>query len=160
MEADFNLRSSLWDHRDLFTDIGLVCGQGPSRQVIRGHKIILASSSPYFAKMCLKPLDEISLPDDEYLAVRTLLKFIYTGQTPESEQEFEDFVQVGKKLSVRGLPNSGPQPKVDGKLSSKQQEEASSEESGRNRKRRREDEVQIDISFRHYTQGWVALSNR
>ena len=38
--SKFDLRASLWDLRDSFTDVTLVCGK--EKESIRAHKIILA----------------------------------------------------------------------------------------------------------------------
>ena len=48
MDSGFNLRSNLWEMKDRFTDVSLVCGKGKHKEVVRAHKIILAGL--YFLK--------------------------------------------------------------------------------------------------------------
>ena len=132
-DSDFNLRSSLWECRDqdLFTDISLVCNRGQNQQIIRGHKIIFAASSTYLSKkMSQQALD---LPDVDFRVLQDLVKFIYTGQAPISEPEFENFVELGGKLSVKGIPNF----KINTDPSDLAENEAAlPEENPRDRKRR------------------------
>ena len=73
--SDFNLRSAVWNLRDRFTDVSLVCGLNR----LRAHKVILAASSPYFSKMLsLRNREEIFLPKADFYVLQNLVKFIYT----------------------------------------------------------------------------------
>ena len=132
-DSDVNLRSSLWECRDQdhFTDISLVCNRGQNQQIIRGHKIIFAASSTYLSKMMSQ--QALDLPDVDFRVLQDLVKFIYTGQAPISEPEFENFVELGGKLSVKGIPNF----KINTDPSDLAENEAAlPEENPRDRKRR------------------------
>ena len=102
-----NSRLSLWDCRDLFTDISLVCSSSGTRQIIRAHKVILVASSSFFKNaLSLQPRDEIELLDTDFQVLQNVINFMYSGQTPNSEQEVEEFLKLGKALSVKSLPVS------------------------------------------------------
>ena len=109
LSSDFNLGSAVWNLRDRFTDVSLVCGLDR----LRGHKVILAASSPYFSKMLsLRNREEICLPKADFYVLQNLVKFIYTGKAPSDEEELRDFVSLGRRLSVQGLPQLQDEPGV------------------------------------------------
>ena len=106
-DSEFSLRAALWDLRTSFTDVSLVCRRGPGgrNNVLRCHKVILAASSSYFMKtFSLRNRDEVHLPKVDFNVMLNLAEFIYTGQAPEAEHDFPEFVRLGRKLSVKGLP--------------------------------------------------------
>ena len=110
-DSEFSLRAALWDLRDSFTDVSLVCRSGPGGQnnVLRCHKVVLAASSSYFMKMfSLRNRDEVHLPKVDFNVMLNLVEFIYTGQAPKADQDHLEFVRLGQELSVKGLPMSGP----------------------------------------------------
>ena len=101
-----DLRASLSTCRHLFTDVSLVCSSPPDSQVIRGHRIILATFSDFFRSTFeRRPRDdEVYLVGVDHHVLEAVVKFIYRGETPSDEKSFDDFVSLADKLHVKGLP--------------------------------------------------------
>jgi len=55
----------------------------------------------------LRDRDKVVLPRVGFATVQNLIEFIYTGRVPEDEEAFVEFLKLGKKLAVKGLPTSG-----------------------------------------------------
>jgi hypothetical protein len=75
-----NPASNSYVFDDTFSDVKFVVG--PSREVIRAHRVVLATRSSYFCNMFTNGMTETSngiveLPDVDMQSVRLLLMFIY-----------------------------------------------------------------------------------
>ena len=105
--ADFkdNAKLILGDlrHDNDFSDVTLVCEDG--RQV-EAHKVILASSSPFFKNLLARnkhshPLIFMRRVTSEVLLA--ILDFLYLGETSLPEQGLDFFLALAQELQLKGL---------------------------------------------------------
>ena len=105
--ADFkdNAKLILGDlrHSNDFSDVTLVCEDG--RQV-EAHKVILASSSPFFKNLLARnkhshPLVFMRRVTSEVLLA--ILDFVYLGETSLPEQGLDFFLALAQELQLKGL---------------------------------------------------------
>ena len=95
--------SSLFDQPD-FSDVTLVC---EDQKQILAHKVILASSSPFFKNIFLlnphpKPLIYLKV---KFADLQAIVCFVYTGQCNVAQEELDGFLELAKSLEVVGLAN-------------------------------------------------------
>ena len=98
---------TLKDDKD-FTDVTLVCEDG---EQIEAHKVILISSSPVFAsllKIKKHPQPLIYMRGIKSGDLKTLMDFLYLGETTVQEEDVEKFLQLGKDFQLKGLTESFP----------------------------------------------------
>ena len=92
-----------------FKDVTLVCGDG---QQVEAHKVILASSSPFFQKLLGRnkhhhPLLYMrGMKFDTLLAV---LDFLYRGEANVFQEDLDSFLAIAEELQLRGLMGSSDQ---------------------------------------------------
>ena len=90
-----------------FTDVTLACGDNQ----VEAHKVILASSSPFFKRILKNnphshPL--IYLKGIKFSEVEAVLKFIYQGEVNVEQDNLNTFLEVAEELEVKGLvPGKG-----------------------------------------------------
>jgi len=85
-----------------FTDVTLACADNQ----VEAHKVILASSSPFFKRILKKnphshPL--IYLKGIKLSDVEAVLTFIYQGEVNVEEDNLNTFLEVAQDLEVKGL---------------------------------------------------------
>ena len=86
-----------------FSDVTLVCDGG--RQ-IEAHKVILASSSPFFKQLLSKNKHSHPLVFmrgvnlDDLVAI---VDFVYLGEANIYEENLESFLNIAEELSLKGL---------------------------------------------------------
>ena len=86
-----------------FTDVTLACEDG---QQVEAHKVILASSSPFFKNLLEKnkhthPLIYMrGVKSDELLP---LVDFLYFGEAKIDQDNLESFLNIAEELQVKGL---------------------------------------------------------
>ena len=95
--------SSLFDQPD-FSDVTLVC---EDQKQILAHKVILASSSPFFKNIFFlnphpKPLIYLKV---KFADLQAIVRFVYTGQCYVAQEELDGFLELAKSLEVVGLAN-------------------------------------------------------
>ena len=98
---------TLKDDKD-FTDVTLVCEDG---EQIEAHKVILISSSPVFAsllKIKKHPQPLIYMRGIKSGDLKTLMDFLYLGETTVQEEDVENFLELGKEFQLKGLTESLP----------------------------------------------------
>ena len=88
-----------------FADVTLVCEDG---QQMEAHRVVLASSSPFFQKMMERlnhphPLIYMRGLTPEDLAA--MLDFIYFGEANVTEEKVENFLLIADDLQIKGLTN-------------------------------------------------------
>ena len=86
-----------------FTDVTLVCEDGHQ---IEAHKVILASSSPFFEKILQKskhPHPLIYLKGFQSKDVMSILDFLYFGETNICEEELDSFLAIAEEIQLKGL---------------------------------------------------------
>ena len=93
---------SLREDKD-FTDVTLVCEDG---EQLEAHKVVLASSSPFFNKILstnkhIHPLIYMrGMKSDDLLAI---LDFLYCGETNVHQENLNAFLAVAEELQLKGL---------------------------------------------------------
>ena len=86
-----------------FTDVTLVCEDG---QQIEAHKVILASSSPFFEKILQKskhPHPLIFLRGFQSKDFSSILDFLYFGEANVYQEDLDSFLTIGKEIKIKGL---------------------------------------------------------
>lgn len=76
--------------------------------MVQAHKEVLKASSGFFKNYlekncCGNPKEKISLFCVEYSDFIALLRFIYLGETQVASERFVHFIELGKKLEVKGI---------------------------------------------------------
>ena len=101
-ENAINAFGSLKEDKD-FTDVTLACEDG--RQV-EAHKVILASSSPFFQNLLRRnkhthPLIYMrGVKSDDLLAI---VDFLYCGEASVHQENLESFLAIAEELQLKGL---------------------------------------------------------
>ena len=86
-----------------FTDVTLVCEDG---QQMEAHKVILASSSPFFAKILQKnkhPHPLIYLRGFQSKDFSSILDFIYFGEANIYQEYLDSFLAIAEEIKLKGL---------------------------------------------------------
>ena len=90
-----------------FADVTLVCQDG---EQAHAHKVILASSSPFFLKRLMKnkhphPLIYMKGAKSEDLVA--IVDFLYFGEANVVQENLDSFLVLAKELHMKGLVGSG-----------------------------------------------------
>lgn len=90
-----------------FSDVTLACEDG---QQVEAHKVILASSSPFFEKLLKKnkhphPLIYMRGLKSEDLV--TMIDFLYLGEANVQQENLDSFLAVAEELQLKGFMGSG-----------------------------------------------------
>ena len=86
-----------------FTDVTLACEDG--RQM-EAHKVILATSSPFFEKMLQRikhPRPLIYLRGIHSQDLLAILDFLYFGETKIYQENMDAFLTIAEELKLKGL---------------------------------------------------------
>ena len=86
-----------------FTDVTVVCEDG---QQMEAHKVILASSSPFFEKILQKtkhshPL--IYLWGFQSKDFASILDFLYFGEAKVYQEDLDSFLAIAEEIQLKGL---------------------------------------------------------
>merc|ERR1719430_2656610 len=90
-----------------FTDVTLVCEDG---QQVETHKVILASSSPFFKDLLRKnshphPLVYMrALKSEDLIA---MVDFLYYGEANVFQENLDSFLALAEELKLKGLNTEG-----------------------------------------------------
>ena len=100
-----NVNSAFGKLRDNkeFTDVTLVCEDG---QQIESHKVILASSSPFFEKIIKKskhPHPLIFLRGFQSKDFASILDFLYFGEANVYQEDLDSFLAIAEDIKLKGL---------------------------------------------------------
>merc|ERR1719509_642234 len=96
-----------------FADVTLACEDG---QQVEAHKVILASSNPFFLKLLRRnkhphPLIYMrGLKSEDLLA---MIDFLYYGEANVYQKNLDSFLAVAEELQLRGLMGSGVEEQVE-----------------------------------------------
>ena len=90
-----------------FTDVTLACADGSQ---VKGHKVILSSSSPFFKNILLlnphqHPL--LFLKGIDIGDLRSLMEFIYCGEVEIQNEGLVKFLEAANELQIDGLQQRG-----------------------------------------------------
>ena len=86
-----------------FTDVTLACEDG---QQMEAHRVILASSSPFFDKILQKskyPHPLISLKGFQSKHFVTILDFLYFGEANIYQEDLDSFLAIAEDIELKGL---------------------------------------------------------
>ena len=86
-----------------FTDVTLVCGDG---QQMEAHKVIMASSSPFFEKILQKskhPHPLIYLRGFQSKDFASILDFLYFGEANVYQEDLDSFLAIAEEIKLNGL---------------------------------------------------------
>merc|ERR1719319_939040 len=92
-----------------FTDITLACEDG---QQVEVHKVILASSSPFFMNLLRRnkhPHPLIYMRGLKSEDIVAMIDFLYFGEANVSQENLDSFLAVAEELQLKGLMGSGGQ---------------------------------------------------
>ena len=118
-QENLNSAFRLFRNDTEFADVTLACEDG---QQVEAHKIILASSSPFFMELLKKnkhphPLIYMrGLKSDDLLAI---VDFLYCGETNVDQNNLVSFFTIAEELQVQGLKTNNdeaeelPEPRCD-----------------------------------------------
>ena len=86
-----------------FTDVTLVCEDG---QQIAAHKVILASSSPFFQNVLKRnkhsqPL--IYMKGAKFEDLSAVVDFLYYGEANVFQENLDSFLSIAEELKLKGL---------------------------------------------------------
>ena len=90
-----------------FTDVTLVCEDG---QQMEAHKVILASSSPFFQKILQKskhPHPLIYLRRFQSKDFASILDFLYFGEANVYQEDLDSFLAIAGEIQLKGLAGAG-----------------------------------------------------
>ena len=88
-----------------FTDVTLACED----QSIKAHKVVLASSSPFFKKLLkshLHPQPLIYMRGMKLSVLTAIVDFIYLGEANVFQEHLESFLTLAEELELKGLNGS------------------------------------------------------
>ena len=86
-----------------FTDVTLVCEDG---QLIEGHKVILATLSPFFENILQKsqhPHPLIYLKGFQSKDLASVLDFLYFGEANVYQEDLDSFLAIAQEIKLKGL---------------------------------------------------------
>ena len=90
-----------------FTDVTLACEDG---QQIEAHKVILASSSPFFQNLLKKnkhPHPLIFMRGVKHEELAAIVDFLYCGETNVCQENLDAFLAIAGELQLKGLTDTG-----------------------------------------------------
>ena len=90
-----------------FTDITLACEDGKQ---IEAHKVVLASSSPFFRELLRRNRNPHTLVYMKGLKSEDLIAmmdFLYKGETNVFQENLDSFLTLADELKLKGLNTSG-----------------------------------------------------
>merc|ERR1719319_1496860 len=99
-----------------FADVTLACEDG---QQVEAHKVILASSSPFFLNLLRRnqhphPLIYMrGLKSEDLVA---MIDFLYIGEAKIYQENLDSFLAVAEELQLKGLMGSGAERDIEDKV--------------------------------------------
>ena len=96
-----------------FSDVTLACEDG---QQVEAHKVILASTSPFFLNLLRRnkhphPLIYMrGLKSEDLVA---MIDFLYFGEASVYQENLDSFLAVAEELQLKGLMGSGGEKEAD-----------------------------------------------
>ena len=86
-----------------FSDVTLLCEDSGELKL---HKIVLASSSKTFSRILSRmnhPNPSIYLKGINFKYLKSIIQFIYLGETQVLEEDFKSFMDIANELEINGL---------------------------------------------------------
>ena len=97
-----NALGKFWKNRDM-SDVTLATDDGTQQ---KAHRVILASSSPFFERLFQRNPDPkllIYLKGVSKSTLEMVLKFVYLSQVELLQEDLNGFLDLGKELQISGL---------------------------------------------------------
>merc|ERR1719187_3211643 len=107
-----------------FADVTLACEDG---QQVEAHKVILASSSPFFLNLLRKnkhPHPLIYMRGLKSKDLLALLDFLYFGEANVYQENLDSFLAVAEELQLKGLMGSSAEEKAEENIKPKTKKKA------------------------------------
>ena len=101
-----------------FTDVTLACEDGKQVEV---HKVVLASSSPFFMQLLKRnkhPHPLIYMKGVKSENLMAMLEFFYFGEANVYQENLDTFLAFADELKLKGLNGPGPEQPKDIKYES------------------------------------------
>ena len=88
-----------------FTDVTLACEDG---QQIEAHKVILASSSPFFQNLLSKNMKKhhhpiVYMKEVKFEDLYAIIDFLYLGEAKVFQESLDSFLAIAEDLKLKGL---------------------------------------------------------
>ena len=86
-----------------FSDVTLACEDG---EQLEAHKVVLASSSPFFMELLQKnkhPHPLVYKMGVKHEDLEAIIDFLYTGEANVSKENLDRFLSVAEDLKLNGL---------------------------------------------------------
>jgi len=96
-----------------FADVTLACEDG---QQVEAHKVILASSSPFFLNLLRRnkhPHPLIYMRGLKSEDIVAMIDFLYFGEANVFQENLDSFLAVAEELQLKGLMGSGAEEEVE-----------------------------------------------
>ena len=93
-----------------FTDVTIVCDD---EEQFRAHKLVLSACSPVFRRIisCLPTKDAvIFMKGVKHKEMKSILEFIYLGQSTFYEDRLDEFLKVARDLDIKEIGENGKGP--------------------------------------------------
>merc|ERR1712204_27357 len=90
-----------------FADVTLACEDG---QQVEAHKVILASSSPFFLNLLRRnkhPHPLIYMMGLKSEDLEAMIDFLYIGEANVYQENLDSFLALAEELQMKGLMGSG-----------------------------------------------------
>merc|ERR1712129_612507 len=103
---------TLREYRE-FADVTLACEDG---QQVEAHKVILASSSPFFLKLLRRnkhPHPLIYMRGLKSKDLVAMVDFLYCGEANVYQENLDSFLAVAEELQLKGLMGFGTEEKAE-----------------------------------------------
>ena len=94
------------EDRDL-SDVTLACEDG---QQLEAHKVILASSSPFFMDLLKRnkhPHPLVYMKGIRFADLTAMMDFLYSGEANIFQDDLDAFLALAEELRLEGLAGSG-----------------------------------------------------
>jgi len=96
-----------------FADVTLACEDG---QQVEAHKVILASSSPFFLNLLRRnnhPHPLIYMMGLKSEDLKAMIDFLYIGEANVYQENLDSFLALAEELQMKGLMGSGAEEVVE-----------------------------------------------
>ena len=105
-QKNLNSAFSLFRNENEFADVTLACEDGTQ---VETHKVILASSSPFFMEILKKnkhPHPLIFMRGVKADVLVAMVDFLYFGETNANQENLDAFLALAEEMRLKGLTSS------------------------------------------------------
>ena len=134
-----------------FSDVTLVCEDGHQ---VKGHKVVLASSSPFFNDLLVQnkhPHPMIYMRGVKSVDLKAILDFLYLGEANVFQEDLNSFLAIAAELKLQGL--IGGEDKLEEEQATKMEPSFRSTQSISSKKEDKKEKAKIEKSQREEKKG-------